>query len=216
MFNFFGKKPKLVREDDKIYMYRRITDQVLVTDAIAAAQGTNLVIISSFFGASLQRMENLLRARSFPCAVLNIHDLPALPLNGVPALFLLDARQIVSNLSLQSWLMKPQCSFRFLFTEHYPIFSAEQQALDILEQASQESQQQVRFYAGLDDRLFQVFGGNNIMQLMHKMGMRDDEVITHPMVTKSIANAQKKIEKKVTHEFTASGEEDWFQKNMPH
>ena len=39
-----------------------------------------------------------------------------------------------------------------------------------------------------------LFGSDNIAGIMDKLGMEDDEPIEHSLVTKSIENAQKKVE----------------------
>lgn len=51
-----------------------------------------------------------------------------------------------------------------------------------------------RFFLSLEDDLMRIFGSDNISSFMDKLGMDDDEPIEHSMVTKSIENAQKKVE----------------------
>lgn len=51
-----------------------------------------------------------------------------------------------------------------------------------------------KFYLSLEDDLLRIFGGNSISSIMDKLGLDDDEPIEASMVTKSIENAQKKVE----------------------
>ena len=51
-----------------------------------------------------------------------------------------------------------------------------------------------RFYLSLEDDLMRIFAGDRVKDLMDRMGMPDDEPIEHPWVTKSIENAQTKVE----------------------
>ncbi|MBK6462515.1 MAG: preprotein translocase subunit SecA [Myxococcales bacterium] len=51
-----------------------------------------------------------------------------------------------------------------------------------------------RFYLSLEDDLMRIFGGDRVKALMERMGMPDDEPIEHPMVSKSILDAQAKVE----------------------
>jgi len=51
-----------------------------------------------------------------------------------------------------------------------------------------------RFYVSLEDDLMRLFGGDNIKSLMDKLGLEEDQPIEHPIITKSIENAQKKVE----------------------
>jgi preprotein translocase subunit SecA len=51
-----------------------------------------------------------------------------------------------------------------------------------------------RFYLSLEDDLMRIFAGDKVKSLMERMGMPDDEPIEHPWVTKSIGDAQAKVE----------------------
>lgn len=51
-----------------------------------------------------------------------------------------------------------------------------------------------RFFLSLDDSLMRIFGSERIAAIMQKLGMEEGEPIEHSMVSKSIENAQKKVE----------------------
>ena len=51
-----------------------------------------------------------------------------------------------------------------------------------------------RFYIGLDDDLMRLFGSDRIKGVVERIGLEDDMPIEHKMLTKSIENAQKKVE----------------------
>jgi preprotein translocase subunit SecA len=53
-----------------------------------------------------------------------------------------------------------------------------------------------RFYLSLEDDLMRIFTGERVKNLMDRMGMPDDEPIEHPWVTKSVENAQRKVEER--------------------
>ena len=53
-----------------------------------------------------------------------------------------------------------------------------------------------RFYLSLEDDLMRIFAGDRVKNLMERMGMPDGEPIEHPWVTKSVENAQKKVEER--------------------
>ena len=50
------------------------------------------------------------------------------------------------------------------------------------------------FYLSLEDDLMRLFGSDRISKVMDTLGIKEGEVITHSMITKSIERAQKKIE----------------------
>ncbi len=51
-----------------------------------------------------------------------------------------------------------------------------------------------RFYLSLEDDLMRIFASEKVAGLMKKLGMDEDEAIEHPWVTRSIENAQRKVE----------------------
>ncbi len=51
-----------------------------------------------------------------------------------------------------------------------------------------------RFFLSLDDELMRIFGGENIRAMMDRLGAKEGEVITHSLLNRSIASAQKRVE----------------------
>ena len=51
-----------------------------------------------------------------------------------------------------------------------------------------------RFYASMEDDLMRLFGSDSLSGIMDKLGMDDTTPIDHPLITKSIENAQKRVE----------------------
>ena len=51
-----------------------------------------------------------------------------------------------------------------------------------------------RFYLSLEDDLMRIFAGDRIVSMMRAMGLTEDEAIEHKMVSRSIENAQRKVE----------------------
>ncbi len=50
------------------------------------------------------------------------------------------------------------------------------------------------FFVSLEDELMRLFGSERIAGIMDKLGLKDGEMIQHPMISKSIERAQKKVE----------------------
>ncbi len=51
-----------------------------------------------------------------------------------------------------------------------------------------------RFYLALDDALLRIFASDRVAAIMERLKMPDGEAIEHPWVTRSIENAQRKVE----------------------
>jgi len=53
-----------------------------------------------------------------------------------------------------------------------------------------------KFFISMDDELMRLFGGEKMKNIMSRIGMASGEAIYHPMLNKSIENAQKKVEER--------------------
>ena len=51
-----------------------------------------------------------------------------------------------------------------------------------------------RFYLSLEDDLMRIFAGDRVVAMMRAMGLQESEAIEHKMVSRSIENAQRKVE----------------------
>jgi preprotein translocase subunit SecA len=51
-----------------------------------------------------------------------------------------------------------------------------------------------RFYLSLEDNLMRIFAADWVQRVMERMGLKEDDIIESPLVTKQIANAQRKVE----------------------
>ena len=51
-----------------------------------------------------------------------------------------------------------------------------------------------QFFLSLEDDLMRIFGSERIAKLMDRMGAQEGEVLTHPLITRSIEQAQKRVE----------------------
>lgn len=91
--------------------------------------------------------------------------------------------------------------------EHYPLAQKENEFLSSLGRPSTD------VYLSLEEPLLRHFGGDRIAALMLQMGMKADEVIQHPMIDKSIINAQEKLAERNQMEQTARSQSDWFLRN---
>jgi preprotein translocase subunit SecA len=52
------------------------------------------------------------------------------------------------------------------------------------------------FFLSLEDDLMRLFGSDRVSAIMDRMGVEEGEVISHPMISRSIERAQKKVEER--------------------
>ena len=53
-----------------------------------------------------------------------------------------------------------------------------------------------RFFLSLEDDLMKIFAGKTTLALLSKMGMKEGDVIEHPMLTRAVEKAQRKVEER--------------------
>jgi preprotein translocase subunit SecA len=51
-----------------------------------------------------------------------------------------------------------------------------------------------QFYISMEDDLMRLFGSDNIVGIMEKLGLEEDTPIDHPLISRAIENAQKRVE----------------------
>jgi hypothetical protein len=95
-----------------------------------------------------------------------------------------------------------------VFTEHYPLHNKE------LELIKNWDTEKIIVYSALDEPLFRHFGSDKIVPMLKMMGMKEDEVIEHNLVTKSIIKGQEKIAAQVSFEHNAISQAEWMKKNV--
>ena len=97
---------------------------------------------------------------------------------------------------------------KLIFFEHYPLREKEQQAFDKMHL------QKAEVWSALDEPLLLKFGGARLVDMMQKMGMKEDEAIEHALISRSITKAQDKITKQVTFDRHAGSMASWFEQNL--
>lgn len=95
-----------------------------------------------------------------------------------------------------------------VFAEHYPLTSVEQDLFSKLQL------KEVPVLSSLEEPLFTAFGGERIIEAMKNLGLSEDEVIGHSMVTRSIRNAQEKIAESSGTDYPATSAKEWFTLNL--
>lgn len=139
-------------------------------------------------------------------------------LNTAPINYSTDVNSFVTKVWLinaNTILNKSDIGNRTIFfAEHHPSFSRENEIKQHLLEI--EGIKEVIFYTSFEDKLLQLFGSERILQLMEKMGFKDDEVIEHTMISTSIERAQKRIDEKLSiHNNNTRQRKDWFEINLP-
>jgi len=119
--------------------------------------------------------------------------------HGLPENRILEARQ------MHSAMIQDKTA---VFAEHYPLHGKE------MELIKNWSQDHFIVFSAMDEPLFKHFGSEKMIPLMKLLGMKEEESIEHPLVSKSIIKGQDKIAARVNFESTANSQAEWMVKNI--
>jgi preprotein translocase subunit SecA len=108
--------------------------------------------------------------------------------------FLIDAqgRDIPPDIDLENCRTEMPCGLHIIGTERHEARRIDRQLRG--RSGRQGDPGSSRFYLSLEDDLMRLFGSDRIASVMDRIGVQDGEVIQHPMITKSIERAQRRVE----------------------
>ena len=120
----------------------------------------------------------------------------------------LQAFLLANNLDEQVYLADRlatvQESKDLIFVEHHPLAPEEQR------KATELGRDQITVLSSMSEPIFQLFGADRIIETMKKMGMAENEMIEHSMVSDSIKRAQENIASKSLINPSARSQGDWL------
>jgi len=108
---------------------------------------------------------------------------------------------------------QPGSKVTVLVTEHHPLPEGDEEVRAFADSVS--SATDVIFYVSLDEALLSVWGADRMRELLPKLGLHENEALSHPMITKSVQNAQEKIKTKATGNNRCGSQREWLQYNVP-
>jgi preprotein translocase subunit SecA len=88
----------------------------------------------------------------------------------------------------------PPCGLHIIGTERHEARRIDRQLRG--RSARQGDPGSSRFYLSLEDDLMRLFGSDRIARVMDRIGMKEGEELVHPLLTKSIETAQKRVEQR--------------------
>ena len=99
-----------------------------------------------------------------------------------------------------------------LVAEHHPMASKDQALIEAV--TGLRCKSRITFHSALTDGLLSHFGGEKLQGLLRQLGQRDDDYLSHPVISGAIRSAQEKVEKKVGREIRAQSSGEWFKHNL--
>ncbi len=100
----------------------------------------------------------------------------------------------------------------FCFIEHHPSFVTEQKILNYL--ANELHVSEIIFHISLQEPLLHYFGSDKIVPMLERIGFDENEPLQHTMISKSIVNAQQKVDEKNPNAIETDSATNWFEVNL--
>lgn len=182
--------------------------------ARAAAEEKNVLLLAHF-EETLSALASSLRARSVPYQTHFDDDASALcaPARGDEGAKVWLA--LASHFRAQG--PAPAGGARVsrilvLVAEHHPLPSKDEAVVEAASRVPCRSE--IVFHTALTDALLKRFGGERLQGLLKQLGLKEDEYVSHPLISKAIRSAQEKIGRQVAGELPTRSAEEWFGYNL--
>jgi len=207
---FSSSKPK-PSYTDKVWKASSFCLKGMMTDALRLITEETLPIVVPHFSESQEKIIQFLSSNNVPYFLIETGS-AAEALSQSQVVYFSSVKFFQSAESVDFFAkLSSKKPIQLLFYGHYPIPAKEDKLLERLVNIKSLT---TTFYSSLDESSFEIFGASNIISVMEKLGVKDEESIEHALVAKAMERAREKIESKVKFEHEASSEKEWFQKNM--
>ncbi len=100
-----------------------------------------------------------------------------------------------------------------IVAERHPLKSADDALLLIAE--GMPCRFRVTYHVSLEDPLFKHFLSGSLETILEQLGMKENEPIESPLITRSVKGAQQKIEKQAFGNSRAKSAAEWLELNIP-
>jgi hypothetical protein len=237
MFGFFKKKPKMPQTSDKIWMSEESKWNGFLSEVklISAREGYNSNLDNShsdildsnwdkisgaqkkicvlyFFEETKKNAIKLLEKNDF--STIELEKASMIKKTGELLIFTASAFDLERSIRLQNTLKEyielGDCEI--IFVEHYPLYSKQKAVLEKIALLTNDTIKAC-FYISMKAPLMEVFGTERIVELMSRMGTKDEDMLEHPMMSSAINKAQQKLDKEVKIERKANSQAQWFKIN---
>jgi hypothetical protein len=193
LFSFLkSDKPVYV---DKVWKTRPVAMKGMITEALKSITQHQIPIVFCYFENTITEVISFLSTAGVPYFHLT-NDSFGEASGQSNVVFVCDASLISSSTGLTGWLhtLSIKNKIQFLFAGHYPLPAKENKIIEKL--SSSYPQGAITFCSAIDDPSFEPFGADRIMSVLDQMGLKEDECIEHAMVSKAMANAERKLKVK--------------------
>lgn len=204
MFSFL-KKSTQFSHVDKVWKTRQASLRGMITESMKVVAKAGKPIIISWFEDRHQSLMNFLTHHKVPHIVMDEY----FEMNEDTSIYILQAGLVAASLHADSLKGRQKT---ILADGHYPLVEYQNKIVERL--GTGESKTPVLYCISLEDPLLKSLGSENIIPLLEKLGLDENECLDHPMIQKAIDRALEKISNVVISEARTNNESEWFIKNV--
>ncbi|MBO5081691.1 MAG: preprotein translocase subunit SecA [Lachnospiraceae bacterium] len=186
-----------IDRDDAVYKTKRGKLLAICNEVEAAHKTGQPVLVGTITIESSEEISRMLRKRGIPHQVLNakFHEMEA---EIVAKAGQFGAVTIATNMAGRGTDIKldeksrAAGGLKIIGTERHESRRIDNQLRG--RAGRQGDPGESRFFISLEDDLMRLFGSDRLMTVFNSLGVAEDQEIQHPMLSKTIENAQKRIE----------------------
>ncbi len=184
-------------EHDAIYRTEREKFDAVAREIVGLHEGGRPVLVGTISIEKSERLSELLKRKGLPHTVLNAkyHEKEAeiVAQAGQEAAITLATNMAGRGTDIVLGAgIAPQGGLHVLGTERHEARRIDNQLRG--RSGRQGDPGSSKFFISLEDDLMRIFGSDRISGLMQKLGMQEGEEIQHPLVSKAIETAQRRVE----------------------
>lgn len=200
MFNLFKKSNQSQPLKHAVFLNKTGKYRHLISTILENKKKNEKTLLVYYFDNSGTYLQELFKATK----IRFVSD----SLNEVGELFLFSAEHLESI--LKSSISKPVFN-SIIVSEIHPMGGKDEMLNQLFNEHIPGAEK--IFYTSLDAPFFSLFGGDRTIEIMKKLDAKEDELLEHSLISKSIINAQEKIKSKITFEKKANSESEWLNLN---
>ncbi|MCA8999958.1 MAG: hypothetical protein KDA80_23380 [Planctomycetaceae bacterium] len=212
--DLFSGRNRKVQPSDEIWM----TDQAMWTgfsDALSHPD-TRIRIVTAHFPDDLGGAVEAMQSRRIP---FRVWIAPPSREAAMRDLQKMDNEILISDArTFPDWSQQPPFEsaacrpVSVLVCHHHPLPAEDQRIIDFVTSLNPKSE--LQFYTSLEHPLFQRFMGDSVKELLQLLGMKEDESIHHPMVSRHLQRIQQRIARHNPDRQEADSCGEWFHLNL--
>jgi hypothetical protein len=204
LFSFGKSGPPL--PSNKVWKTQAACLKGTVTEAMMAIKKGELSVIVTFFEESHAQLTDSLKASAVPFEIVTSLNAYGIENHkGTVVIFTAFSQSPVAG-------SPKKLKASIFFMGHYPFVAAEKKVVESLQSTFPDAR--LSFCLSLEDPLFERLGTDNLVPLLEKIGLTDDECIEHALVTKALARALEKLNENLSSEMKAHSMREWLNRNL--